>query len=285
MTKHPAVLDVTQATFASAVLEASRQLPVLVDFWAGWCQPCQMLSPILDRLAKEAAGTFILAKVDTDREQALAFQYGVRSLPTVKLFRNGEVVEEFVGLQQPAVYRAAIERHRVNAVDQVIAQAEVAWQQGKKKQAIELLKKAHAAEPTHIPVTLALADKLLTSGAWAEAAALLHGLPANAQMEAKGLLARLEFVQRAQTLPEIAVLAQRVQHHPDDVEARYHWAVQAAATGDYETALEQFLEIFRRAPAYQEGIARKSLVALFAMLGEEHPLVPIYRRKLSQLLY
>ena len=287
MNSTPFIFDVTQSDFAALVLENSFNVPVLVDFWAAWCQPCRMLTPILQRLAGQYQGAFLLAKVNSDQEQALAAQFGVRSLPTVKVFRNGQAVDELVGVQPEPVYREVIERYRAKPSDQLLARAEAAWGQGDRRKALSFLREAQALEPDNVQIKLALAELLLLSGDTDKAGELLHALPLEVRLEqpASGLLARLEFSEQAKAAPEAARLEKALQANPEDCALRRQLAARKAIEGDYEAALEQFLEIMRLNPKFDDEAGRKGLLAVFNILGNDDPRVAAYRRRMFALLH
>ncbi len=146
MNDFPFIFSVTQEDFAQRVLENSRRVPVMVDFWADWCGPCHMLMPILTKLTQEYQGQFLLAKVNSDEQQALASQYGVRSLPTVKLFKSGDVVDEFMGVQQESTIRQLLERHIERESDKIRLQAEQALEANDTEKAHLLLQQATALD-------------------------------------------------------------------------------------------------------------------------------------------
>jgi putative thioredoxin len=283
----PYIFDVTQSGFAALVLENSFNVPVLVDFWAAWCEPCRMLTPTLQRLAEEYQGAFLLAKVNSDQEQALAAQFGVRSLPTVKVFRNGQVVDERVGVQPESVYRDMIDRYRAKPSDQLLARAEAAWRQGNRNQALELLRQALALEPDNIQLKLALAELLLLGGDSDKAGELLHALPLEVRLEppTSSLLARLEFSEQAKGAPPTVKLEKALQAQPEDCALRRQLAARKVIEGDYEAALEQFLEIMRCDRQFDDEAGRKGLLAIFNILGNDDPRVAVYRRRMSALLH
>jgi putative thioredoxin len=287
MNDSPYIFDATQGSFAQLVLENSFRQPVLVDFWAAWCQPCQILAPLLKRLAEEYQGAFLLAKVNADYEQALAAQFRVRGLPTVKVFRDGQAVEELVGLQPESVYRAVIQRYQVKASPSLQEQAQTAWQQGKREKALGLLREAIALEPENSDLKIALAEKLLAIQRVEEASEVLNSLPPEVCMQdpASGLLARLEFFQIAKDVPPTSALQATISANPDHCTARHQLGARKAVEGDFEAALEQFIEILRRDPKFSDEAGRKSLLAVFNILGRDHPLAATYRRKMSVLMH
>ncbi|KAB2927010.1 MAG: co-chaperone YbbN [Candidatus Contendobacter sp.] len=287
MSESPYVFDVDQHNFASVVVENSQRAPVLVDFWADWCQPCQTLTPLLTKLAQEYRGGFILAKVNADAEQGLAGHFRVRSLPTVMVVWQGQIVDQIVGVQPESAYRAVIDQLRANPGDQILEQANALWQHGRQKQAVELLREALKLEPDRVELKVALADKLMQLDRSEEARTLLQSLPAEERdrQPASGLLARLQFADLAQGAPDLATLESQVRAKPDDCAARRQLAARHVLAGDYEAALEQFMDILRRHPQFEDGAGRKGLIMMFEMLGNENPLVVTYRRRMFSLLH
>ena len=289
MSESPYVIEVNQRNFAQ-VVESSQRVPVLVDFWADWCQPCQTLTPLLTKLAQEYRGGFILAKVNADAEQALAAHFRVRSLPTVMVVWQGQIVEQLVGLQPEAAYRQIIDQFGAApeaSGDLIGEQVEVLWQRGRQKQAIELLRDALKQEPDSVQLKIMLADKLLQLDRGEEARTLLQSLPAEerGRQPASGLLARLQFADLAQGAPDLATLTAQVAAKPDDCAARRQLAARHVLAGNPEAALEQFMDILRRNPQFEDGAGRKGLIAIFEMLGNEDPLVTTYRRRMFSLLH
>ncbi|MGB4948560.1 MAG: thioredoxin [Candidatus Competibacter denitrificans] len=291
MSASPYVIEVNQHNFTQTVVEASQSVPVLVDFWADWCQPCQTLGPMLTKLANEYRGGVIVAKINADTEKALAAHFRVRSLPTVMVIWQGQLVDQLVGLQPESVYREIIDRLGGGAApqagDRFQEQVEALWQHGRQKQAIELLRDAIKEEPESVELNVNLADKLLQLDRAEEARKLLENLPAEARerQPASGLLARLQFADMARNAPTIAKLQAQVNTKPDDCAARQQLAARYVLAGDYEAALEQFMDILRRDPKFGDEAGRKGLIAIFDMLGNEDPLVITYRRRLFSLLH
>ncbi len=287
MSESPYVFDVNQHNFAAVVVENSQRVPVLVDFWADWCQPCRTLTPLLTRLAQEYRGGFVLAKVNADAEQGLASHFRVRSLPTVMVVWQGQIVDQMVGVQPESAYRAVIDQLRAGPADQILEQVNALWEHGRQKQAVELLREALKQEPDRGELKVALADKLIQLDRGEEARTLLQSLPAEERdrQPASGLLARLQFADLVQGAPDLATLETQVRAQPDDCVSRRQLAARYVLAGDYEAALEQFMDILRRHPQFEDGAGRKGLIMLFEMLGNQDPLVATYRRRMFSLLH
>lgn len=287
MSESPFIFEVTEANFQQYVLQNSFQVPVLVDFWAAWCQPCQTLMPMLARLAEEYAGGFLLAKVNSDEQQTLAAQHGVRSLPTVKVFRDGQVVDEFMGALPESEVRAVIDRHVVRESDKLHQQAIMAVNGGETENGLELLRQAHDMDPGNLKVARDLALLMANAGDRDGARAVLEALPAGDREndEIKSLLSQLKYADLADELPDPAELQARLERNPGDTEAAYELAVHAMMSGQYEDAMQRLLGIIMRDRAFRDDIARKTLLEIFDMLGSDDPLVKRYRGRLFTALH
>jgi len=286
MAASPYIADVTRETFEAEVLHRSHQTPVLVDFWAAWCGPCKMLMPVLAKLAEEYQGKFFLAKVNSDDQQQLAAQYGVRSLPTVKLFRNGQVVDEFLGAQPEKTIRVFLDRHVPRASDAAIGAARQAVHAGRLDEALSMLEGAVASDPANDRVKLELAQLHLHAGHVSEAENTLNGLSGEARdsAEAVALRALLEFTRVVQTARAPAELLKLVQAGGKDSAARYELAAHLVVRQQYPEALDQLLEIVRTDRKWNGDAARKAMVSVFNLLGGSGEIVNQYRRKLSMAL-
>ena len=287
MADSPYSANVTQDTFDSAVLERSREIPVLVDFWAAWCGPCQMLMPRLAQLADTYAGQFFLAKVNTDEEQALANRYGIRSLPTVKLFKNGEVVDEFMGVQPDSAIRALLDRHIPRPSDKAAAAAIAAYRAGDAKGALTALETIVADAPANDRARLLLAEILFDLGRVDEGESTLKGISAKAlaDPDTAAAMGKLEFARVAAGAPPLADLERGVAAHGDDLEARYQLAARQVLARDYEAAMAQLLEIVRRDRRFRDDAGRKGLLAVFNLLGGKGEAVKRYRQLLSLAMH
>jgi len=288
MSASPYIVDpVTEANFGEAVLERSREVPVLVDFWAEWCGPCRMLMPVLSRLADEYRGRFVLAKVNTDAEQGLAMRYGIRGIPALKLFRNGEVVEELVGVQPESTIRAMIDRYIERPADRVREEARAAVRAGAPETAVALLRKALEEEPDYAPLRLDLAAALAAAGRFDEAEEAFAGLPREVREgpEGKALAARLLFARAATEAPPRERLEEALREGRAGSDELYALAARRVVAGEHEGALELLLELLRRDPGYRDGAARRAVLAVFDLLGGEGELVQRYRKRLFALLH
>lgn len=280
------IVNITQAGFRQEVVERSHQVPVLVDFWASWCQPCQMLLPVLTALAEEYAGSFVLAKVDTEAEQALAAEHGIRSLPTLRLFRHGEMVEEVMGAQPEAVFRKMIEQYRERPSDTALSQAQVQWEIGKRDEAIAALNQAWLEDENNHRLAVTLALWLSDAERFKEAQTVADALPeAVSGVDLAGLRAKLRFSAEVHGMGSVTELRARVDADPDDPQARHRLAMAQIAAGDIEDGLKNLLTVMRRHPAWNEGAARTTMLDVFAVLGADDPLVGRYRRAMFAALH
>lgn len=282
----PHVFDVTTERFEADVLQKSLQTPVLVDFWADWCGPCKTLGPILEKLAGEYNGAFILAKVDTEREQQIAAAFQIRSIPTVFLVQGGQLVDAFQGALPEGQVREFLKHHNIEPAPANDETAEAALAAPVDPHAETMrLRKAIEAEPDKAEHKLDLALALLQTGGAHEAEQLLDALPANLSTDdrAAKARARLGFAGLLQDAPAPEVLEAAVAADPGDLRARHLLGVHRLVGGQSEAALEQFLEMLRRDRAYQDGLAKKSLIDAFRVIDDED-LVGRYRRKMSSLL-
>lgn len=287
MSANPYSFDVTLENFQQYVLDNSQHVPVLVDFWAPWCGPCQSLMPMLTQLAERYAGGFLLAKVNIDEQQELATQFAVRSVPTVKLIRHGEVQDEFMGALPEREIVAFLDRHVERESDRQMPAILAAFAAGQQHQALQQLQSLRQQEPENLELILCESEFLQGMQRFEEALALLDGLPANLAMETGVITARsrLQLAMQAEAAPDEAELRTRLEKDPADHEARFQLANRLSGNGQYEDALQNLLELLRRAPDFQDGAARKGMLMIFDLLGGQGELVSRYRRQMFTAMH
>lgn len=278
--------NISTAQFEDRVLKESEKRPVLVDFWATWCQPCLMLAPILEQLAAEYAERLAMVKVDIDGEPQLATTFGIRSVPTVMLFSRGKVATQFSGVLPPDGIRRLLEPHLPRESDALIEQARTMLKDSGAGQACALLRKALAADPANYRIHPELGNVLLHTGALDELENLLRDLPPNvAQNDAFRLLrAQLNFARVAEGAPALPELERQVILDQNNLDARFALAARKVVAGDYEPAMENLLAIIRQDRRYRDDGGRRALVDVFALLNNEGPLVRRYRGLLSGVI-
>lgn len=286
MADSPNIVTVTAENFQAVVLEGSFDRPVLVDFWADWCAPCRMLMPILANLAAEYRGRFILAKVNTEEQQALAAEFGIRSLPTVQLFKSGRPVDQFMGALPEGQIREFLDRHIPRASDGLLAQAQGLLVAGDLAGARTLIDRAREADPENARLALAELQLLAAKGEVAAALAAIDKLPIElaGEPDVLALRGQLRFATALEDAPPEADLTARLSDDPSDSLARYQLAAHQVLRGDYASALENLLTLMTRDRAFQDDAGRKGMLAVFDLLGGGD-LVAGYRAKMMNALY
>jgi putative thioredoxin len=269
------------------VIEQSHRVPVLVDYWADWCGPCQMQMPVLHKLVEEYAGKFVLAKVNTDEQRGLARDHGIRSLPTMRLYKNGELAEEILAAQTESTLRILLDRFIERESDRLREQAMETYQRGEPETALQMLRAARQAEPDNHQLTLDYARLCLRERRLQDVDELLLTLPRDIrdEPEAVQLRALLDFALSAADAPPLSTLEQMLAGNPDDMEARYQLGASYVLNDRMEDALEAFLYILQHDRKFRDDIGRKSLLAAFVLLGDEGELVNNYRRKLFTAMH
>ena len=283
------VLEVNLDNFQEAVVGLSRKVLVLVDFWAPWCAPCRALGPVLEKLAAEMEGAFVLAKVNSDENADLSRQYQVRGIPAVKAFKDGKVVDEFTGALPESAVRQFIEKNLPLPGDDLRVQALDAIAQGKAAEAEALLEQAISIYPGNDPARVALAHLAIQQGRHADAQAQIDAMSPTFQMETEveGLKALLEFTETARSAPSMTTLEATIASEKGDLRAQamYQRSLLLLLQGQEEAALDQLIEMVERHKNYQDGLARKTVLKIFALQGNRGPLVERYRSRLSRALH
>jgi putative thioredoxin len=279
------VITTGAATFEVDVINASHERPVLVDFWADWCGPCKSIAPVLDDLADELDGEMIVAKVDTDVEQELAQTYGIRSLPTMLLFRHGKPAEQIIGAQPGAEIRRVVEQYLPRPRDDLIGAASALLASGDAQSAEARLREALAEDPKNYAIHPLLARVLLRQGEHKAAAELIGSLPINIVTDAtfEPINAHLRLLSLVEDGADAKALEQ-IAADPENIEARFQLAVMQGLKNDYESALDALLELIVRHREWKDGAIHMAILDIFKMMGSDDPRVKEYRTRLARTL-
>ncbi len=263
--------------FQAEVIEKSFQAPVLVDFWAPWCGPCQVLGPVLEKLASEEGTAWTLAKINTDENQEVSMQYGIRGIPAVKLFVDGEVVNEFTGALPERAVRQWLDDALPSESKKLLAQAEAALDASQPDLAEPLLRRVVAEEPSNTKARLLLA-RLLAFSNPEEALALTQ-----VEITDPG---QLQIQDAIQTIAHLTTLNTTPGALPDEPgQTPYREALQAIVQQDFDTALARLIDVLQQNRYYHDDGARKAGIALFTLLGMQHPITLKHRRTFDMWLY
>ena len=280
----PNVIEVNEQDFRTDVVERSREVPVLLDFWAPWCGPCQVLGPMLEMLADEYDGAFVLAKVNTDANPGLSAAFRIQSIPTVALIKDGQPVDGFMGALPEPQIREFLSAHVKTGADDAVALAESLLEQGQLPKAVEMLEQVLAEQPDNTRAHLLLAKAALRNGDYDTVAEHLDAIPAQADEAADAQHVRDALVFRDGCAEDLDALRARVEKDESDLGARYQLGRCLAAQGEYGDALEELLEVVIQDKDYEDQAARKAMVTIFGLLGQGNPLASNYRRQLANYL-
>ena len=287
MADSPFVFDATAENFPRLVLENSDKGPVLVNYWSPRAGPCLMLMPRLVRLATEFGGRFLLVMLNTDEFGPLAREHGVMSLPTVKVFRHGRVVDTLHGAESEEVLRQFIQKQLTDSTDSRLRLALTAQARGDTDSAVRLAAEAALADPLDTRIPLELAKLLVLQQRYAQADDLLQALPdeARATPELRKLATHVRILRIARDAPPAEELAQAIANDPDNLDARYQLSAVSLVANDYDTALQQLLEIAVRGSGTRRATSRDGLLALFELLGDDDERVVRYRALLQETMH
>lgn len=283
------IVDVTSANLQQ-ILERSMQVPIIVDFWASWCQTCQALTPVLEKLVHELAGQVLLAKVNADEQPEVAAQFGVRSLPTLKLVREGRLVDELTGAQTEASLRQWLapvlaENDPQAGIEAFVEQAKLAIEQGRGAEAEAALREALQHEPEHHPLRALLVEYLLGEGRLDEAQSILAE-EANDIPELRPFHARFALLAELQESAPLSLkeLATRVAA-TSTADELYQYGLRAAAAGQFEQGLSALIQMLRDHRDHGDGLAKVALLKVFECLPKGDPVASEYRRRMFNCLH
>ena len=272
------IVDVDEASFEDAVVLRSHEITVVVDFWAAWCGPCKLLGPLLERLAIEAGGTFLLAKVDVDENPNLAIRFGVQGIPAVKAFQEGEVVSGFTGAQPEPFVRQFLERVLPSEVDEALQSAQSLLGTRHWEEAADAFREILAEDDEHAAAALGLVKAMLMQGAGAPVLDLLNNFPPGSEWAE---------AERLKPLASILLEVEEEPAEPDDnpLAAELHQAARLIKLGNLPAAMDGLLDILREDKHYRDGLPKDILLSIFALLGDEDEHTRAYRDELASILF
>lgn len=289
------IKDTTEATFMADVVEASQQVPVIVDFWATWCGPCKTLGPMLEDAVRAAKGKVKMVKVDVDRNQQIAAQLRIQSIPTVYAFYQGQPVDGFQGAVPGSEIKAFVDRlvaqsdggEEGDGLAEALAAAEEMLEQGAAEDAAQTFQAITLEDPKNAAAHAGLVRALIAMGQLDQAEATLNGADADVSHapELEAAHAQLQLAREGAEAGPVDELRGRVEADPDDHAARFDLARALHAAGQTEAAVEELLELFRRDREWNDGAARTQLFTIFDALPAKDPVVLRGRRKLSSMIF
>lgn len=280
------IVEINLENAQAQLIDESFQRLVVVDFWADWCAPCKALMPVLEKLATEYDGAFLLAKVNADEQNMIASQFGVRSLPTVILLRDGQPLDGFTGAKSEVDVREFLQKHLPKPWEAALEEARALISANDHQGALPLLRKVYEASSQQADMACLLAQTLIVLKRLPEAAELLDAVK---MRDRDGLyeqaVAQLQLAQQAQKTPQLAALEAALAEDPDNAGLAYQLALQSYQESDHRQALSLLLEILQKDKNFSEGEAKKTYMDILATLGKADPLAIEYQRKLFTLLY
>ena len=278
------VFEVSPQNFQSDVIERSKQLPILVLFWAAQVPPSAQMREMLERMVTEFQGKVLLGLADVAKDQTLAQHLRVRGLPSLQIIRDGQLLDQREGPQTETALRELLDQLTMSSADALRGQLTDLIASRDFATALNLLKQAIAEEPNNASFKVELADVLIQQGGLDEARALLAQIPADAE-DRERPQTRLELMEEAAGMDERSVLAARLEKQPDDLETHYQLAVVLAVAGEYQQALEHAMAILRKDRTFREDIGRTTMIRIFSLLGKGADLASTYRRRMFNFMH
>ena len=280
------IVEINEQNAAQFLIEESHQRLVVPDFWADWCEPCKVLMPLLEKLANEYAGQFLLAKVNADELAPIAQQLGVRSLPTVIMLKDGQPVDGFVGAQPENQIREILDKYLPKPWDADLATAQALIAEGDFAAALVPIRRAHEDSNGRHDIAMTYAQVLIESRRFADAEEVLGAVRlADQDAHYEQVKALLDLRQQASRTPEMQELEDKIAGDPDNLDLRHQLAVQYGNAGSHREAMELLVSILQVDKDYADGAVRKALLDIIASLGKGDPLAAEFQRKLFGLMY
>ena len=280
-------IEVTDQNFEQQVVERSHAVPVVVDFWAPWCGPCQAIGPLLEQLAEEQNGKFVLAKINVDDNPMLAQAFAIQSIPAVKAIRNGAIAGEFLGAQPEPAIRQFVADLLPSEAESLAREGMRLAEEGKTQGAESLYRAALSKEENQPLALLGLSRLLVERGDAADALALLGKIPLNVPESdaAQQLMSQIRLQQGGENAGNEQEYRDKLEANPDDLEARFELAQALAASGKYQEALAEYLEIVKKDRGFQDDGARKAMLEVFDVVGPRSELAEHFRSELAKVLF